>query len=183
MPGNGNIFFIYSWTLIEIFTLCLCVCVCVSGACTVHSTCMLAKEVWGASLILSLSFCCAARSAARSLPGALLSATGLSEELDSASDSRQSELRVRDRSGVNTENCSDRERHWRPGGNLLQMGVLGSLQELHRLTLPWWRFTRGQHLFQLAPVSGVRRAPGHAHFHKCVRAWRSKRTRSMCNPS
>lgn len=55
-------------------------------------TCMLAKEVCGASLILSLSFCCAARSAARSLPGALLSATGPSDELDSASDRRQSEL-------------------------------------------------------------------------------------------
>lgn len=55
-------------------------------------TCMLAKEVCGASLILSLSFCCAALSAARSLPGALLSATGLSDELDSASERRQSEL-------------------------------------------------------------------------------------------
>lgn len=53
---------------------------------------MLAKEVCGASLILSLSFCCAALSAARSLPGALLSATGLSDELDSASERRQSEL-------------------------------------------------------------------------------------------
>ncbi len=55
-------------------------------------TCMLVKEVCGASLILSLSFCCAALSAARSLPGALLSATGPSDELDSASERRQSEL-------------------------------------------------------------------------------------------
>lgn len=55
-------------------------------------TWMLAKVVCGASLIRSLSFCCAALSAARSLPGALLSATGLSDELDSASERRQSEL-------------------------------------------------------------------------------------------
>jgi len=55
-------------------------------------TCMFANEVCGPSLILSLSFCCAALSAARSLPGALLSATGLSDELDSASERRQSEL-------------------------------------------------------------------------------------------
>lgn len=53
---------------------------------------MLAKEVPGTSRIRSLSFCCAALSAARSLPGALLSATGLSDELDSASERRQSEL-------------------------------------------------------------------------------------------
>lgn len=56
-------------------------------------TCMLAKGVCGANLMRSLSFCCAALSAARSLPGARLSATGLSDELDSASDRRQSELR------------------------------------------------------------------------------------------
>lgn len=55
-------------------------------------TWMLAKVVCGASLIRSLSLCCAALSAARSLPGALLSATGLSDELDSASERRQSEL-------------------------------------------------------------------------------------------
>lgn len=53
---------------------------------------MLAKVVCGASLIRSLSLCCAALSAARSLPGARLSATGLSDELDSASERRQSEL-------------------------------------------------------------------------------------------
>lgn len=53
---------------------------------------MLAKVEGGASLIRSLSLCWAALSAARSLPGALLSATGLSEELDSASERRQSEL-------------------------------------------------------------------------------------------
>lgn len=53
---------------------------------------MLAKVVCGARRILSLSHCCAALSAARSLPGALLSATGLSDELDSASERRQSEL-------------------------------------------------------------------------------------------
>lgn len=53
-------------------------------------TWMLANVVCGASLILS--FCCAALSAARSLPGALLSATGPSDELDSASERRQSEL-------------------------------------------------------------------------------------------
>lgn len=51
---------------------------------------MLANAAWGASLILS--FCCAALSAARSLPGARLSATGPSDELDSASERRQSEL-------------------------------------------------------------------------------------------
>lgn len=68
---------------------------CIVGVCVrcpSVCTCMLAKEVCGASLILSLSFCCAALSAARSLPGALLSATGLSDELDSASERRQSEL-------------------------------------------------------------------------------------------
>ncbi len=67
-------------------------CVCVGSECVYVCTCMLAKGVCGASLILSLSFCCAALSAARSLPGALLSATGLSDELDSASERRQSEL-------------------------------------------------------------------------------------------
>lgn len=55
-------------------------------------TCMLAKEDCGARRILS-EFCCAALSAARSLPGARLSATGLSEALESESESRQSELR------------------------------------------------------------------------------------------
>ena len=63
---------------------------------TSSCTCMLAKEECGAKRILSLSFCCAALSAAlsaaRSLPGALLSVTGLSEALDSGSDSKQSEL-------------------------------------------------------------------------------------------
>lgn len=68
-------------TTTSLSMLALCVC-----------TCMLAKEVWGANRILSLSFCCAALSAARSLPGALLSATGLSDELDSVSERRQSEL-------------------------------------------------------------------------------------------
>lgn len=53
---------------------------------------MLANVLCGASLMRSLSLCCAALSAARSLPGALLSATGLSDELDSASERRQSEL-------------------------------------------------------------------------------------------
>lgn len=70
----------------------VCINVCVHVGCINVCTCMLAKEVCGASLILSLSFCCAALSAARSLPGALLSATGLSDELDSASERRQSEL-------------------------------------------------------------------------------------------
>lgn len=65
---------------------------CWMRVCVLACTCMLAKEACGASRILSLSFCCAALSAARSLPGALLSATGLSDELDSASDRRQSEL-------------------------------------------------------------------------------------------
>lgn len=55
-------------------------------------TWMLVKVLCGASLMRSLSLCCAALSAARSLPGALLSATGLSDELDSASERRQSEL-------------------------------------------------------------------------------------------
>lgn len=52
---------------------------------------MLEKEDWGGRRILS-EFCCAARSAALSLPGARLSATGLSEALESESDNRQSEL-------------------------------------------------------------------------------------------
>lgn len=70
---------------------------------------MFAKEVCGASLILSLSFSWAARSAARSLPGALLSATGLSEELDSASDRRQSELLEQQRKN-NQSNAADHSR-------------------------------------------------------------------------
>lgn len=71
-------------------------------------TWMLAKVVCGASRMRSLSFCCAALSAARSLPGARLSATGLSDELDSASERRQSEL-----VGKKTAQLCFRVKKWR----------------------------------------------------------------------
>lgn len=52
------------------------------------------------------------------------------------------------------------------------MGVLGPLEELHSLSLPWCRLTWSQHLFQLIAISWMRGAPGHAHLHKGIRAWR-----------
>lgn len=52
---------------------------------------MLEKDDCGGRRMRS-EFCWAARSAALSLPGARLSATGLSEVLESESESKQSEL-------------------------------------------------------------------------------------------
>lgn len=177
-------FFIYSWTPIEIFALFVCVCVCQVPVQYTVPACWQRRSEEPVWFSLSHSAVLLVRLLARSLVLSYLPQDCLrSWTQRPTAGSLNCGYETDKWSGVNTENCSDRERHWRPGGNLLQMGVLGSLQELHRLTLPWWRFTRGQHLFQLAPVSGVRRAPGHAHFHKCVRAWRSKRTRSMCKPS
>lgn len=54
--------------------------------------------------------------------------------------------------------------------HVLEMGVLGALQELHGLSFPRRRLAGSQHLLQLAAVGRVRRAPGHAHLHKRVRA-------------
>lgn len=54
--------------------------------------------------------------------------------------------------------------------HVLEMGVLGALQELHGLSFPRRRLAGSQHLLQFAAVGRVRRAPGHAHLYKRVRA-------------
>lgn len=65
----------------------------------------------------------------------------------------------------------------RPWGDILKVGVLGALQELHGLPLAGRRRLAGrQHLLELTAVGRVGGAPRHAHLHeRVIGPWNAKR--------